>query len=94
MQALAQGVLADFDAVHRDDRKMSRNTVALRKVEQGRHQLPPGQVARAAEDDKDIWFELIVRAVFISAAFAASAAGAAAPFAAFSLRQLAVSPCC
>ncbi len=60
MQTLAQGVLAECDAVHRDNRKMHRNTVALREVKQGRHQLPPGQVAGSAEDDEYVWFESIV----------------------------------
>ena len=60
MQTLAQGVLAEFDAVHRDNRKMNRNAMALGKVKQSRHQLPPGQVARSAEDDEYVRFELIV----------------------------------
>src|ERR1039458_4868233 len=61
MQTLAQGVHAEGDAVHRDNRKMNRNGMALGKVKQGRHQLPPGQVARSAEDDEYVGFELIVR---------------------------------
>jgi len=61
MQTLAQGVDAEFDAVHRDNRKMHRNTLAPGKVKQGRHQLPPGQVARSAEDDEYVWFEWLVR---------------------------------
>ncbi len=35
--------------------------MALGKVKQGRHYLPPGQVACSTEDDEYIWFELIVR---------------------------------
>ena len=35
--------------------------MALRKVKQGRHQLPPSQVARSAEDDEYVRFELIGR---------------------------------
>jgi hypothetical protein len=66
MQMLAQGILAELDAVHRDNREMNRNTVALGKVEQGRHQLPPGQVARSAEDDEYVWFELIVRFIALN----------------------------
>jgi hypothetical protein len=30
MQTLAKGVLAEFDAVHRNNRKVSRDTLALR----------------------------------------------------------------
>jgi len=60
MQTLAQVVLAERDAVHRDNRKMRRNAMALREVEQGRHQLPPGQIARAAKDDEYVRLELIV----------------------------------
>ena len=61
MQTLPQGVFAKRDAVHRDNRKMSRNAMALRKVKQSRHQLPPGQVAGPAEDDEYVWFESIIR---------------------------------
>src|ERR1035437_1830247 len=60
MQTLAKGVHAEFDAVHRDNRKMNRNAVALGKVKQGRHQLPPGQIAGSAEDDEYVWRKLIV----------------------------------
>src|SRR5674476_873062 len=55
VQALAKGVHAESDSVHRDNRKMNRNAVALGKVKQGRHQLPPGQVAGSAEDDEYVW---------------------------------------
>jgi hypothetical protein len=33
MQTLAQSVLAEFDAIHRNNRKMIWNIMALRKVE-------------------------------------------------------------
>ena len=59
MQALPQGILTERHAVHRDDRKVDRDRAALRKIEQRRHQLAPGQVARASEDDKDVRFELL-----------------------------------
>jgi hypothetical protein len=45
VQALAKGVHAESDPVHRDNRKMQRNAMALGEVKQGRHQLPPGKVA-------------------------------------------------
>src|ERR1019366_2233957 len=61
MQTFVQLGHAELDAVHRDNRKMLRDTLAPGKIEQGRHQLPPGQVARSAEDDEHVWFELIVR---------------------------------
>src|SRR5664279_1065735 len=61
MQTRSKGVHAEFDSVHRDDRKMNRNTMTLREVKQGRHQLPPSQVARSAEDDEYVRFELIGR---------------------------------
>src|ERR1019366_2189149 len=61
MQTFVQLVHAELDAVHREYRKMLRDTLAPGKIEQRRHQLPPGQVARSAEDDEHVWFELIVR---------------------------------
>jgi hypothetical protein len=60
MQTRAQGIFAEFDAVYGDNRKMNWNAMALGKVEQGRHQFPPGQVARSAEDDEYVWFEPLV----------------------------------
>src|ERR1017187_7697657 len=60
MQTLAKGVHAESDPVHRDNRKMGRNAMALGKVKQGRHQLPPGKVARSTEDDEYVWRKLIV----------------------------------
>src|ERR1035437_9693313 len=61
MQTFVQVVHAELDAVHRDNRKMLRDTLAPGKIEQRRHQLAPGQIARSAEDDEHVWFELIVR---------------------------------
>src|ERR1035441_1268950 len=60
VQTLAKGVHAESDPVHRDNRKMQRNAMALGKVKQGRHQLPPGKVAGSAEDDEYVWRKLIV----------------------------------
>ncbi len=61
MQALAQSVIAEFDAVHGDNGKVRRNAMTLGKIKQSRHQLPPSQVARSAEDDEYVRCELIAR---------------------------------
>src|ERR1700732_1277170 len=61
VQAIAQRVFIRFDAVHRDNGKMSRHAGVPGKIEQRGDQFPPGQIARAAEDHKYGGLELLVR---------------------------------
>ena len=56
----AQRFVAEVDAIHRDDRKMSGHAAVLGEVEQGRHEFPPGQVTGSAKNDEHRRFELII----------------------------------
>ena len=60
VQPAAQRVIAEFDAVHRDDRKLRGQAAILRKIEQGRHEFPPGQVTGSAKNDEHRRFKLVV----------------------------------
>ena len=60
METLAKGGHAEFDTSTAKIEKWTGILWLLRKVKQGRHQLPPGQVARSAEDDEYVWRQLVV----------------------------------
>jgi len=57
-QPPTQCVIAEIDAVHRDDRKLGGEAAILREVEEGWNQLAPRQVTSAAENDEDGRIEL------------------------------------
>jgi hypothetical protein len=61
VQPAAQSNVAKFDAIHRNDGKLRGQTAILRKVEQSRHELAPGQVAGPAKNDEHRRFELVNR---------------------------------
>ena len=61
VQPTAQRVIAELDAVHRDDRKLRGQAAVLREVEQGRHEFAPGQVTGSAKNDEHRRFELVIR---------------------------------
>src|ERR1019366_4981315 len=61
VQPAAQCVVAEFDAVYRDDSKLRGQAAILREVEQGWHELAPGQVTSTAKNDKHRRFKLVVR---------------------------------
>jgi len=61
VQPAAQCVIAELDSVNRDDRKLRRQAAILRKVEQGWHEFPPGQVTGSAKNDEHRRFELVIR---------------------------------
>jgi hypothetical protein len=60
VQPAAQRGIAELDAVHHDDGKLCGQTAILRKVEQGRHEFPPGQVTGSAKNDEHRRFKLVV----------------------------------
>src|SRR5665213_847684 len=60
VQSAAQRVVAELDAVNRDDCKLRGQAAILRKVEQGRHELPPGQITGSAKNDEHRRLELVV----------------------------------
>ena len=61
VQPSAQRVIAELDAVHRNDRKLCGQAAVLREVKQGRHEFPPGQVTGSAKNDEHRRFELVIR---------------------------------
>src|ERR1017187_3379333 len=60
VQSSPQRVIAELDAVHRDDRELCRQTSILREVEQGRHEFPPSQVTGSAKNDEHSRFKLVI----------------------------------
>src|ERR1019366_1544525 len=58
-QPMAQRVITEFDAVHRDDRELCGLAAILREIEQGRDQFAPSQVTGTAEYDEQNWIQSI-----------------------------------
>ena len=59
-QATAQRNIAELHSIHRYDRKFFWQAV-LQEIEQRRHQLAPGEITCAAEDDKYRGLEFVRR---------------------------------
>ncbi len=61
MQSATQRVIAELDAVHRDDCKLRGQAAILREVEQSGHEFAPGQITGSAKNNEHRRFELVVR---------------------------------